>query len=213
MASDVRAEITQLASTGCLFNNTDSKSSTKKSWNDCFQCLFAHFPANLQMDSWPKDLLYWWTQRPGKNFIVGKGMYAAQLAWWMSLFDPSQFLIVNSDDLIQAPYETVARLLKFLGVEPWTQDQFNAVSESSDSFHLQKDMHELARHQVLLDELYSFFKPHNEQLYELLRMIGVKNFTPFAGSYKELEASEKRAASKLKAVPMHLGKETVLVHV
>jgi hypothetical protein len=55
----------------------------------------------------------WW------NFTyVSRGLYAEQLERWLAAFPREHLLVVPSDDLLEHPAETYARVLEFLGAPP-----------------------------------------------------------------------------------------------
>lgn len=201
MSTLFKAEMEQLKANECLFNST-APGSARKSWNDCYQCLTSCAPhCGVELPSWPSDLTRWWESGHGYFNFIGKGMYAAQLSWWLSLFKPSQFHVFNSADMMDAPLPALNKIMEFLGQPAWTQAQFDAAAGSARSFHISKDMEEIERNRALLEELYRFFEPHNQQLYQLLPMMGIQGFRPFAGSVAEL-LHQEHAAARLPAVPL-----------
>jgi sulfotransferase family protein len=56
----------------------------------------------------------WWN-----HTYVARGRYAEQLQRWFASFPPEQILVLFSDDLLQQPADTYARVLAFLGVDPY----------------------------------------------------------------------------------------------
>ena len=61
----------------------------------------------------------WW------NFTyLGRGRYAEQLSRWFSVFPREQMLIVPSDELLEQPARTYARVLEFLGAPPYRLDSY-----------------------------------------------------------------------------------------
>eukprot|EP00798_Chlamydomonas_sp_ICE-L_P006747 gene6747-3420_t len=96
--------------------------------------------------------------------ILRRGMYAAQLAWWLTLFPEEQLHIISYKELTTQPSTTMTKLFTYLGLDPsqWTPPP-------SDIGALK----------LVLDQLYTFYKPHNEQLYTLLSHLGHDNFPRF----------------------------------
>ena len=56
----------------------------------------------------------WWD-----HTYAARGRYAEQLERWFALFPREQVLVLFSDDLLQQPAETYARVLDFLGVDSY----------------------------------------------------------------------------------------------
>jgi sulfotransferase family protein len=56
----------------------------------------------------------WWN-----HTYVARGRYGEQLRRWFASFPPEQILVLFSDDLLQQPADTYARVLAFLGVDPY----------------------------------------------------------------------------------------------
>jgi hypothetical protein len=53
----------------------------------------------------------WWN-----HTYAARGRYAEQLERWFAVFPPEQLLVLFSDELLQQPEATYARVLDFLGV-------------------------------------------------------------------------------------------------
>jgi hypothetical protein len=61
----------------------------------------------------------WW------NFTyASRGLYADQLERWLAVFPREQLLVVPSEDLLDRPAETYARVLEFLGAPPHELDAY-----------------------------------------------------------------------------------------
>jgi hypothetical protein len=56
----------------------------------------------------------WWN-----HTYVGRGRYAEQLERWFAVFPREQLLVLFSDDLLQQPADTYARVLDFLSVDAY----------------------------------------------------------------------------------------------
>jgi hypothetical protein len=70
-----------------------------------------------EVDRMTRDPTYfseaWWN-----HTYVGRGRYAEQLERWFSVFPRDQVLVLFSNELLQQPADTYARVLEFLGVGP-----------------------------------------------------------------------------------------------
>jgi hypothetical protein len=61
----------------------------------------------------------WWNYT-----YASRGLYAEQLERWLAVFPREQLLIVPSEDLLERPSETYARVLAFLGAQPHELDWY-----------------------------------------------------------------------------------------
>jgi hypothetical protein len=61
----------------------------------------------------------WWNYT-----YASRGLYAEQLERWLALFPREQLVIVPSEDLLERPSETYARVLAFLGAQPHELDSY-----------------------------------------------------------------------------------------
>jgi hypothetical protein len=89
---------------------------------------------------------------------LARGRYVEQLARWFELFPREQFHIIKSEDFFADSDNTMQAVFEFLGLE------------SFSVFHAYK-VHNKQRYCVdesTYDWLRDYFKPYNEQLYELL---------------------------------------------
>jgi hypothetical protein len=101
------------------------------------------------------------TSEPPSGFArsyVGRGLYADQLERWLAYFDPPQLLVVMSDDLADAPAETMTRVAAFLGIPAPRAAQYprRGVQEYA------------AMAPETRDRLTHLFAPHDRRLAELL---------------------------------------------
>ncbi len=89
---------------------------------------------------------------------VKRGLYVDQLERWMSVFPREQFLILKSEDLYSDPERILHRTLAFLGLQPWSPENFKA-------HHLigYSDMDPATR-----ERLAEYYAPYNQQLYAFL---------------------------------------------
>ena len=89
---------------------------------------------------------------------LARGVYVDQLKRWLDYFPREQFLILQSEDFFRNPEDNYLKSLKFLGLPEYklsTYRAFNAGHRSS----MDKSMRKY---------LTNYFRPYNEELYELL---------------------------------------------
>ena len=55
---------------------------------------------------------------------IGRSLYAEQLERWLAHFPGSQVLVLESEELLEAPPPTYSRVLRFLGVREWQPRSF-----------------------------------------------------------------------------------------
>ena len=87
-----------------------------------------------------------------------RGIYADQFKRWMQFFPKEQFLILKSEDFFADPQSIFKQVTDFLNIPEWDfleQKQWNVGQYDKMDVQLRK-------------QLQTFFKPHNERLYELL---------------------------------------------
>jgi len=95
----------------------------------------------------------WW------NFTyLARGRYAEQLERWLEIFPRERLLIVPSEDLLDRPGETYARILEFLGATPHDLESYPRIFSRNYA-----EMNPATR-----DELCAYFAEPNRRLYELL---------------------------------------------
>lgn len=87
-----------------------------------------------------------------------RGMYAGQLARWLSFFPREQLLVLPSDELYHSPARSLKRVLDFLGLPPWEPDFFRVENEG------QYAPPDAATRRAL----GKWFAPHNATLYDML---------------------------------------------
>lgn len=87
-----------------------------------------------------------------------RGVYVCQLKRWLEYFPKEQFLILPSEDFFRDPEVNFLKTLRFLGLPEYklmSYKKFNASQVAS----MDKRIREY---------LINYFKPYNEELYELL---------------------------------------------
>ena len=89
---------------------------------------------------------------------LARGVYVDQLKRWLDYYPKEQFLILQSEDFFRDPAGTFMKTLQFLGLPEFklmSYKKFNASQVSSID-------------QSMREYLTNYFRPYNEDLYELL---------------------------------------------
>ena len=95
----------------------------------------------------------WWNYT-----YASRGLYADQLERWLAVFPREQLLVVPSEDLLDRPAETYARVLEFVGAPPHELDAYPRVfTREYSSMDIQTRA-----------SLAERFAESNERLYALL---------------------------------------------
>jgi hypothetical protein len=95
----------------------------------------------------------WWNYT-----YLSRGRYAEQLERWLGFFPRKQLLVVASEDLLDHPGETYARVLEFLGARPYELSSYPRI--------FTRDYSEMAPETRAT--LRDVFAEPNHRLYELL---------------------------------------------
>ena len=95
----------------------------------------------------------WWNYT-----YASRGLYVEQLERWLAVFPREHLLIVPSEDLLERPRETYARVLEFLGAPPHELDSYPRV--------FVREYDEMDR--GTRERLSARFAEPNARLYELL---------------------------------------------
>ena len=91
---------------------------------------------------------------------LARGSYAEQLRRWYDHVDRSRLLVLRSEDLYRSPRETYARILDFVGLDPFSEVTFGRHNHWRDtSSQLTPE---------LIDSLGEQMRPANEELAALL---------------------------------------------
>lgn len=93
-----------------------------------------------------------------RTAYVGRGRYAEQLERWFERFPREQLLVVETASLSRGDGEGFARVVEFLGLEPWRPDAFSEHNVAS---------YPPAETEVR-QQLHDYFAPYNRRLFELL---------------------------------------------
>lgn len=88
---------------------------------------------------------------------LSRGIYVDQLKRWRDLFPDRQLLILRSEDLYRDTPETLARVLKFLGLPDWGAREYR----KKPSAYPKMDA-------ATRSQLTRFFEPHNQRLADYL---------------------------------------------
>jgi hypothetical protein len=100
----------------------------------------------------------------GNEFIepsfLRRGLYAEQVLRYFEYFDKEQFLFLEhreiSDDLIP----TLNKILRFIGQEEYHWEKLNQNIANKGNYE--------TKSLAILDELKTYYAPHNEKLYKLI---------------------------------------------
>jgi hypothetical protein len=89
-----------------------------------------------------------------------RGLYKEQLERYLRYFPPDQILILRSEELFTRTADTLRRVFEFVGVEPGHKvKDLTPRNVARDKGYVCPDVY---------DYLNSYFKPHNQTLYELV---------------------------------------------
>ena len=92
-----------------------------------------------------------------KSYLT-RGIYLEQLQRWFKFFPRDKFLILKSEDLYSNPSEIYQESLNFLGLPKYELTSFKA--------HRMRKYSSISKE--TREKLTDYFRPHNEQLYQLL---------------------------------------------
>lgn len=90
--------------------------------------------------------------------FLARGLYIRQVEHWLRYFPMEQFLVLKSEDFFSSPAKTMGSVFAFLGLKPFTIDEF-ARKNSYDY----PPMNPVTR-----TELNDYFRPFNRRLYNFL---------------------------------------------
>ncbi len=89
-----------------------------------------------------------------------KGIYVTKLKRWMSIFPKNQFLILKSEDFFNDPNKIYNQVLEFLELPKWQLKEYKIIG--AGVYKRPKIEPKLKK------KLSTFFKSHNEDLYNFL---------------------------------------------
>jgi len=101
----------------------------------------------------------------------GRGCYDEQLERWLALYPRERVLVLRSEELFADPASTVAQLEHFAGLAPGRQVSFRnwSMPSAADRSTVPTPTVD-ASDRDALDELRTFFEPHNARLADLLQV-------------------------------------------
>ncbi|GAX77034.1 hypothetical protein CEUSTIGMA_g4481.t1 [Chlamydomonas eustigma] len=85
-----------------------------QSWNSCFKCSFT-CKQGLHWTGPGDDVQHYCGKLFSSQALVRRGLYVYQLEWWLKLFKPEQFLIINHEEMKKHPEAVLDRAISFLG--------------------------------------------------------------------------------------------------
>ena len=89
-----------------------------------------------------------------------RGIYVDQLEKLYALFDPSQILVIKSEDIFEGRREVLAQIFTFIGVSPHFDGlELRRINRLKVNYPLPDN---------LIQDLHQFFIPHNQRLYQFL---------------------------------------------
>lgn len=97
---------------------------------------------------------------------VDRGKYAQLLKNYYQYFDPKDILVLQFELLNKNLVDQLQKICEFLEIAPFSSDLLNKLT--TKKYHIGKYI-KSAEDQVILEELKEFFKPFNQDLYELLK--------------------------------------------
>jgi hypothetical protein len=106
------------------------------------------------------DEAFYLGEEYNRQSYLGRGLYVFQLKRWFGCFPRDRFLILNATDLARDSQAAFEKLTLFLGIGPHFPGR-----HFRSNVGAYEPMNEEVR-----EELACYFKPYNEELYELLQM-------------------------------------------
>ena len=92
---------------------------------------------------------------------LSRGIYVNSLKLWMSIFPKENFLILNSEEFFKNPSKIFNRTLDFLNVKNIDLDEYKVFRAQNKNPPM---------NQTLREKLEQFFIPHNQKLYDFLKI-------------------------------------------
>tara|TARA_A100001037_G_scaffold146479_1_gene132233 strand:+ start:2431 stop:3267 length:837 start_codon:yes stop_codon:yes gene_type:complete len=87
-----------------------------------------------------------------------KGLYDLQLMEWYNIFPKEKILVISTEELSQNPVDTMNKTYEFLEIPEYKIS--NPQKRKLENYEKMSDN--------IRNELISFFKPHNEKLFEMI---------------------------------------------
>ncbi|WP_157867384.1 sulfotransferase domain-containing protein [Gloeothece citriformis] len=89
-----------------------------------------------------------------------RGLYHKQIKRYLDYFPMSNILVINSETLFQQPDDTLRRVFQFIGVDAgFTVKNLKPSNMGTNKAKIDPDVYEY---------LEDYFRPHDEELYELI---------------------------------------------
>ena len=89
---------------------------------------------------------------------ISKGLYYNQIKKWFELFSKEQILVINTENLLENPEQTLEKVFKFLELS----------NEKIKNIQNRKRVNYQPMNANTRKYLIDFFKPHNEKLYRII---------------------------------------------
>ena len=111
-----------------------------------------------------RDLDYFHRHR--RTSYLLRGLYYHSLKIWHAVFPPPSLLVLSSEQLFEDPRATLAEVLEFLGLDPWTDSPLPRLNSTTE--WIEKGESAAPVDPALLADLADFYAPHNESLNQYL---------------------------------------------
>ncbi len=89
---------------------------------------------------------------------LARGYYAKQIKNWLQYFPKEQFMFIRAEDMFEDGLGVYQNVTRFLGISDWVPEDFSLKFKGVEG-----DINPETR-----EKLVEHFRPHNEELYELL---------------------------------------------
>ena len=93
-----------------------------------------------------------------ENSHISRGFYAEQLKIWLNIFDDKQIHITSTENLASNPQKTFSNIFNFLEIPDYKLEKLEN-KRKGNYLPMEKDIRE---------KLLNYFKPYNEELFELI---------------------------------------------
>ena len=93
-----------------------------------------------------------------EHSYLARGFYAEQLKIWFNIFNKNQLHITTTENLARSPQQTFSNIFKFLNIPDYKIK--NLENKRQGNYSLMKNETKI--------KLLNFFKPYNEELYDLI---------------------------------------------
>ena len=90
---------------------------------------------------------------------VMKGLYARNIKHWLRFFPKDQFMFIKSEDFFRDPQRILDEVFDFLGLRGFRYERFPKKRVGQYNAPMAEET---------MQRLLEFYRPHNEELYELL---------------------------------------------